>query len=221
MRQSGFQFERVKIPAGGGLAFETTDENGQPKPVPEITGVILHKHPVNCYWPDKFTGEHNPPACVALDGLWGVGNPGGDCSKCPFNQWESDGEGGRGKACKNLHRVYVLPENDILPYLFTMPPTSLVNLRDYMRFLTSKAKKPFYMVATAIRLVKAQSGAGITYSRATFTKVGDVPPEKLAGLKAYIEALLPLMKTVKVEDADYNTAESEPAQQQKPEQEAF
>lgn len=84
------QFERIRIPAGGGLSFEVADENGELKPVSEIVGVILDRHPVNAYWPDKFSGAKNPPACVAIDGRFGVGDPGGDCRQCRFNQWGSD-----------------------------------------------------------------------------------------------------------------------------------
>lgn len=197
------QFERVKMPSGGALAFELTDENGEPRPAAEIVGVILDRYPVNAYWPDKFAGTNNPPQCVAMDGLHGVGNPGGDCRACPHNQWGSD-EDGRGKACKNLHRIYVLPPGDVLPLLIALPPTSLANFNAYMLRLTSKTKKPYWAVVTRIRLEKATNKDGIAYSRAVFSKIGDVPTEKLPALKTYIEELRPLMRAVEVEMADYN-----------------
>ncbi len=197
------QFERVKMPSGGGLSFEVCDENGEPVPASEITGIIVDRYPVNAYWPDKFAGASNPPQCVAMDGLHGVGNPGGLCAKCPHNQWGSD-EDGRGKACKNLHRIYVLPPGDVLPLLIALPPTSLANFNAYMLRLTSKAKKPYWAVVTRIRLEKVTNKDGIAYSRAVFSKIGDVPTEKLPALKTYIEELRPLMRAVEVEMADYN-----------------
>lgn len=196
------QFERVKMPSGGGLAFEVSDENGNPVTVAEITGIILDRYPVNAFWPDKFAGASNPPQCVAMDGHTGVGSPGGNCATCPHNQWGSD-QDGRGKACKNLHRIYVLPPGDIMPLLIALPPTSLPNFNAYMLRLTSKAKKPYWSVLTKIRLEKATSAQGITYSKATFSKVGDIPANKLADLKAYIESLKPLMRSVEVQAADY------------------
>lgn len=205
------QFERVKMPSGGALTFEITDENGEPKPVSEITGIIVDRYPVNAFWPDKFAGAKNPPQCVALDGQTGVGNPGGLCARCPHNQWGSDGEG-RGKACKNLHRIYILPPNDILPQLIALPPTSLTNFNAYLMRLTSKVKKPYWSVITKIRLEKATNAAGISYSRAVFTKVGDVPSDKLPALKAYIESLKPLMRAVEIEAADYNVVDVEGAE---------
>ncbi len=206
------QFERVKFPSGGSLSFEVADEDGNPTAVTEITGIIVDRYPVNAYWPDKFAGASNPPQCVAMDGREGVGNPGGLCARCPNNQWGSD-EDGRGKACKNLHRIYVLPPGDIMPLLIALPPTSLANFNAYMLRLTSKAKKPYWAVFTKIKLEKAQSGQGITYSKAVFSKVGDVPVEKLPDLKTYIESLKPLMRSVEVQAADYNVEAEADAQQ--------
>lgn len=201
------QCERVKIPAGGGLAFEVTDENGTPVPTAEITGIIVDHYPVNAYWAEAFGGGSNPPQCSALDGRTGVGDPGGPCAQCPKNQWGSDGVG-RGKACKNLHRLYVLPVDDILPLLIAAPPTSLANIGGYMRLLTSKAKKPHWAVVTRVRLEKAVNKEGIGYSRAVFTRADEVPTEKLAALKAYIEELRPLLRTIEIQADDYNTEDA-------------
>lgn len=201
-----FQFERIKIPAGGGLSFEITDENGEAKAVPEITGVIVDRYPVNAFWPDKFSGQKNPPACVALDGRTGIGQPGGDCVRCPYNQWGSD-EAGRGKACKNLHRIYILPPGEVLPLLIALPPTSLANFNAYMLRLTSKVKKPYWAVITKIRLEKAANASGIAYSRTVFARTGDVPQDKLQALKAYIDQLRPIMRSVEVAVEEYGEPE--------------
>jgi hypothetical protein len=32
-----------------------------------------------------------------------------DCASCPKNEWASDPEGGRGKACKNTRRIAIIP----------------------------------------------------------------------------------------------------------------
>ncbi|HHW26224.1 MAG TPA: hypothetical protein GXX23_02660 [Firmicutes bacterium] len=213
------QFERVKMPSGGALVFEVTDEDGNPKPVAEITGIIVDRYPVNAYWPDKFAGASNPPQCVAMDGRTGVGDPGGNCATCPHNQWGSD-QDSKGKACKNLHRIYILPPGDIMPLLIALPPTSLANFNAYMLRLTNKAKKPYWAVLTKIKLEKATSAQGITYSKAVFSKVGDVPAEKLLDLKAYVESLKPLMRSVEIQAADYDVEASE-ADAQQPSSEPF
>ena len=44
-------FERIKIPAGGGLAFEVPgDDPDSPDSVKEFKAVILYHHPINCYY---------------------------------------------------------------------------------------------------------------------------------------------------------------------------
>lgn len=205
------QCERVKMPSAGGLAFEVTDENGAPLPTAELVGILIDHYPVNAYWPDVFGGGSNPPACSALDGKVGVGEPGGPCAQCKFNQWGSDErtEGGRGKACKNLHRLYLLPLGDVLPLMIAAPPTSLSNIAGYMRLLTSKAKKPFYAVTTRIKLEKATNAGGIVYSRATFSRAGDIPADKVPALKAYIEELRPLLRSIEIVADDYNVENAE------------
>ncbi len=77
-------FDKVKIPSGGGLMFEVTGENGEPEPVKTIEGVILYHHAVNSFYKEKYTGGSNPPDCGSYDGKTGEGDPGGDCSKCPY-----------------------------------------------------------------------------------------------------------------------------------------
>ena len=43
-------FERAKIPSGGGLAFELPGETeDEPVMSTDLTGVLIHHHPVNAY----------------------------------------------------------------------------------------------------------------------------------------------------------------------------
>ena len=66
-------FERIKIPAGGGISYEVPgDDPDSPDTVKEFTAVILHHHPVNSYFKDKFSGASNPPDCASIDGKVGV-----------------------------------------------------------------------------------------------------------------------------------------------------
>ena len=84
-------FERIKIPAGGGISFEVPgDDPDSPDTVKEFTAVILHHHPVNSYFKDKFNGANNPPECASIDGKIGVIRETGecrDCKSCPMGQF--------------------------------------------------------------------------------------------------------------------------------------
>ena len=90
-------FDRVKIPSGGGLAFEIPgDDPENPDVAKELIGVIVDHHLINAFWQDKYSGGNTPPECSSMEGKVGTGNPGGSCKLCPLNQFGS-GEGGHGK----------------------------------------------------------------------------------------------------------------------------
>ena len=178
-------FDAVKIPSGGGLAFELSgDDPDNPETVQTLTGVIVHHHPVNVYWERDFDGAGGLPDCSSPDGHHGFNAKTGevlDCASCPYNQFGS----GRGnsKACKNTHRVYLLRENESLPILLTLPPTSLRAFKDYLaKRLIMKGKRSTDVI-TSIKLKKEKNADGITYSARTFSKAGDLTPDQIAAVK--------------------------------------
>lgn len=173
-------FPRVKIPSGGGLAFEVPgDDPENPETEKEIVGVMVDHHPVNAYWAEKYTGGNAAPDCSSMDGKNGDYGP---CASCQFNEWESDPEGKRGKACKNMHRVYLLREDEIMPLLLTLPPTSLKNISDYLGLRVVSKGLRSYGVVTKVSLKKAQNAGGIEYSQAVFTLAGKLSPEVTRGM---------------------------------------
>ena len=178
-------FDAVKIPSGGGLAFELSgDDPDNPETVQTLTGVIVHHHPVNVYWEHDFDGAGGLPDCSSPDGHHGFNAKTGevlDCASCPYNQFGS----GRGnsKACKNTHRVYLLRENEPLPILLTLPPTSLRAFKDYLaKRLIMKGKRSTD-VLTSIKLQREMNADGIAYSACVFTKAGDLTPDQIAAVK--------------------------------------
>ena len=215
------EFPRVKIPSGGGIAFEVPGDNpDEPDSVKELEGVVLDHYPVNAYWARKFTGENNPPDCASLDGKIGqapqnspVPWAGGiqDCKTCPFNQWGSAkdeaGNSTNGKACKNMHRIYLLRENEIFPVLVTLPPTSVPHWTAYTARLSGKLLR-FYGVVTKIKLKKAKNKGGIEYSEAVFGKSKDLTPEEVAAMKELSLSLRAAMRNVTIDVTDYNTTDS-------------
>ena len=108
-------FDRIKIPAAGNITFEVPGEDGEPEPVKEFSAVILHHHPLFWYYKSKYSGGNNPPDCSSIDGRTGHGDPGGECSSCPLNQFET-AEEGKGKACKNRRLLYVLREGEVIQF---------------------------------------------------------------------------------------------------------
>ena len=202
-------FDKVKIPSGGGVAFEVpTEDEDNPDMEKELVGVILYHHPINAYWQTKYDGQNNQPDCASYDGKTGVHMETGECincANCEFNKFGSD-DNGRGKACKNMHRIYFLREGNPVPILLTLPPSSLKGLRNYLGKKVVLKGMRSYQVITKVTLKKEQSGDGIPYSRAVFTSVGVLTPEKLEMAKQYAESIKASNQNVEITEDDYNMA---------------
>lgn len=186
------RFPRIKIPAGGSLAFEVpTDDPENPEYLRSLEGVILHTHRANGLWPGGKTEENVPPSCMSMDGKTGYGIPGGNCVTCAFNQWDSGPEG-KGKLCKNMRYVYLLRDGDALPVLLSLPPTSLSEFDNYASstFLM-KRKMPAGSI-TKISLRKESNGSQ-DYSVAVFSHVaafqGDKRKEAIACAKDFTSSM--------------------------------
>lgn len=200
-------YDRVKIPSGGGLAFEIPGEDpDNPESATEIVGVILYHHPVNAFWKEKFAGGNEQPDCSSFDGKQGVERETGeckDCGKCAYNQFGSDGAG---KACKNMHRVYIVREGNPVPLILTLPPTSIKSMRDYIgKSIVLKGMRS-YDAVTKITLKKEKNAAGIAYSRAVFAFAGKLNPTAAAEAKAMADSIKITSKSVDIEGDDYDTA---------------
>lgn len=199
-------YDRVKIPSGGGLAFEVPGEDeDSPDTEKELVGVILHHHPVNAYWRDSYNGGNAAPDCSSNDGKVGCWRETGEiknCADCEFNRFSDNGAG---KACKNIHRIYFLRENNPVPLIISLPPTSLKYMRDYIGKKILLGGMRSYGVITKITLKKEKSKDGIDYSRAAFTFVDKLTEEQAAAAKAMADGIK-ASDIVAVDDADYNTA---------------
>lgn len=79
-----------------------------------------------------------------------------NCSVCPNNEWASDPEGGRGKACKNSRRIALLTA-DVLTagldaiakanvVMCKLPVTSIKNFSSYINQVVKVLEKPPFAV---------------------------------------------------------------------------
>ena len=173
-------FDKIKIPAGGGLAYEVPgDDPDSPDTVKEFSAVILYHHPIHSYYKEKFNGGSNPPDCASLDGKFGVEAETGeckDCSKCPFAKFGS-GENG-GMACKQKRRMYLLREGEVLPVIMTVPTGSLKEFTKYITRLVSKGQRA-NSVVTKFTLKKAQNSTGIAFSQVSCSVARALTPEEM------------------------------------------
>lgn len=192
-------YDRIKIPSGGGLAFEVPGDNpDEPDTVKEVKGVIVGHHAINAWWKDSYDGANVTPDCSSMNGNQGLEKETGaikDCSTCPYNQY---GSSGNGKACKNMRRIYILQSGAIFPLLLTLPPTSIGNFADYVgKRVVSKGLRT-YGVVTKFSLKKAKSNSGISYSQTIFSLENILDGTKTNAMKKITEDLKESTRKVKV-----------------------
>lgn len=209
-----FDFDRVSVPSGGATKWEIPSPDG-PQDADAIEGVIVHQSAGKSYWSRPFSGAGTPPDCFSLNGWEGIGDPGGQCLHCPFNQFGSasrDGAPAAGKACKDQTFLMVLTPDRVLPLLVVAPPSSIRAIEKYIKSLSSYAK-PFYGVLTRLSLEKVKSATGIAYSQIKAERAGVLSKEDAGRMKAYSQMLVKAMEAqpqpVVIDDIPYWNADGE------------
>ncbi len=200
------RFEKVKVPSGGGLSWKVPNEDGGADSINELIGVIIDHHPINAYWAKEYSGEKNPPDCSSLDGITGIDidlNSKKPCATCPMNQYGTALKG-KGKACKNMHRVYLVREGEIFPLLIAVPPTSLENFKQYARRLTAKMRKSS-SVLTKLTLAEAKNDGGIEFSKIEFRRAGDLEKESAQKMSEFAKTMKPYLRQIAIDADEYNT----------------
>ena len=193
-------FDHIKIPAGGGLAYEVPgDDPESPDTVKEFSAVVLYHHPINSYYKEKYTGGNTPPDCGSIDGKIGVESENGECkvcAECPLAKFGS-GENG-GMACKQKRRIYLLREGEILPVIMTIPTGSLSEFTKYITRLVAKGNRA-NSVVTKFTLKKAQNSTGIAYSQVVCSVDRVLTPDEKKNISAMTEQVKALAGTISIE----------------------
>lgn len=199
---------KIKIPAGGGLAFERPTLTGEPEVVTAIEGVIVAWKDIRAYWPTAYDGGNEPPACASEDGRYGIcidenEHLGGDCMSCPLSKFgtkidSKTGSAGKGKACREARVLFVLTGKGLLPIVIVAPPTSIKSVKNYFMALLNE-QIPYWGVISKIQLIKAKNTGGIEYSQLKLAMVKPIPDEEIARVKSYVDSMGPILKATRVE----------------------
>ncbi len=193
MQGLNITFDRIKVPSGGGLAYEVPGDNPEePELEKEFEAVILYHHPMLSYYKEKYNGANEAPNCSSIDGITGIDRDTGEmksCKDCPFNEFGS-GENG-GKACKVKRRIFLLRKGETLPVVFALPTTSVGDFSKYIMRIVSKGRKS-NQVVTKFSLKKVQNSGGITYSKVVVSQVrelNDIEQKSIDSLSAQVKAI--------------------------------
>jgi len=154
------QFPVIKIAHAGARAFKVEDlDSGEFDLVPGKDGLVANviaADKFRMYYAKKYnSSEIVPPDCMSVDRIEGKGSPGGKCTDCEKNEWESatnaDGDSSKGKACKEMIRLFLMLENCDIPYQLVLPPSSIKSFSKYAGKQLVK-KKPVQLLWTRFYL---------------------------------------------------------------------
>lgn len=183
----------------------------------EFEGIILDTNRINAWWEKSFdeTGGGTPPDCFSMNGIECDQNSNmpqaalcRDCEKNKFGSAvEKDGSKGKGKACKNMKRVHIMLEGEMLPHRMTLPPSSLKAIDDYISRLTSKGL-PYQLVHTTFKLKDTKNAKGIKYSEIKPERgLLITDPKQAANLKQLLKDMKPVMRGQEIVLEEYKETE--------------
>ena len=197
---------RVKTPAGGGKAFDIlTGDEDMDTSVTSFRGVIVYQHKCNALFDEDSQGN-TPPICSSIDGIRGLNASTGEvhsCRNCPHNEYGT-AKNGRGKACKNMQKLYIMTEGLPVPLVLCLPPTSLKGYQNYcLSSLAMRRMKP-EEVLTEFGLTVDQNSDGKKYSKVNFKLLGRLDEASRAAAGFFAAGL---REAASVSAEDYNREE--------------
>lgn len=184
--ESGITCRQIKVPSGGGIAYEVQgDDDDDADPMKEIQGVIVFTHRLSGYWPGSFGSAKDAkdkiPVCSSMDGKTGFRPDTGEvieCETCPYNQYgtgvDEKGNPSKGKACKNMRRIYLMMDGDPNFYLLSVPPTSIKDVNKQLAKILASGT-PYTGMIVSLTLEKTQNSNGVAYSKVVIKKKGLLP----------------------------------------------
>lgn len=202
---------RVDILHAGAVAFKFREAAEEDQIKKSFSGILIHVDPQRAWWEKGLeeAGGGQMPDCfsrnlVAPDK--DCGKPQSDtCASCQYNAFGSDAKGGRGKGCKEMRRLFFLPEGKMDAHVMTVPPSSLKALKSYFTFLAEhKVSRP-QMVITKFSVKQAENKDGTEYSELQLTMVKPITDERLQlfvmEVKRSIESMMTTAAPLSREDA--------------------
>lgn len=166
---------KVEILHAGANAFKFTEAPEEEQIKKSFLGVIIHVDPQRAYWEKDVTegGTGQMPDCFSRDlvkpDTESAKQQAADCASCPHNQFGSDPKGGRGKACKEVRRLFFLPEGKLDAHVMNVPPTSLKALKTYFTFLRENRIERPQLVITKFGTKGAENKEGTDYTELVLT----------------------------------------------------
>lgn len=179
---------QVEKPSGSSIGTRAgvLSYNGQPVPGNKLDVIVIAATHTNLFYEDKYDPNNmTNPVCFAYSesGQDMKPHPNSakpqhdNCDLCPRNQWGSDPDGGRGKACKNSRSLGLIPATTAAEDIPTaeiavlkLPVMSVKNWQMYVQKCAALHNRPPLGLVTRIGTVPDQK----SQFRVTFEDVKDV-----------------------------------------------
>lgn len=199
---------------------------GVPIPGNKLPCIVIASAFENRYYDKPFDpNKREAPKCfgLSLTGVDMVPDPAvtapqaPTCGECPMFKWGSDPKGGKGKACKQVRRLALIPAQAALDgsvktaeiALISIPVTSAKNWANYTSFCAAEYSRPPWALLTEIS-TKPDAKSQFQIMFATKGLVGD---EFLADIEKRMESVQQILLTPY--DMAGNIAESYPGEEKK------
>ena len=146
---------------------------------------------------------------IPMDGVTGTILETGEvrmCAECPHNQFVNGH-----KECSNKKQLYIMREGDLVPILFSLPPTALKFFDKYLVRCRLTMRVPLFSVVTRITLRNENNG-GNEYSVPVFTPVGKLPKEEAHRLSLYAQEFAAAAQRSGIQADDLNAEPAGPAE---------
>jgi hypothetical protein len=200
---SSLDLPRIKVPSGGSLSWNVRNAEGEEESVKELEGLVLAWRPGRLRW-KKAMGEgggRKPPDCTSTNGFIGIGDPGGECSLCPYAKFGSSAKG-HGQACKQIRQLLIVRPGEVLPHMISIPPTSLKPCAEYFLMLFGRST-PFWAVTTKLRLEKSVNEDGIEYAKVRFAQGRVLTQAEREELRPFHEQMKTILAPMAIDVSDY------------------
>jgi hypothetical protein len=152
-------FDRLHPPIGEEAVWKVPGINGT-ESVSHLDGVTLVTHDRRYLFrgsPEEAVPGARPD-CASADAVTGVGDPGGLCRDCQFAQYGTAANG-RGQACRRILELVFVRQQDRIPFIVSVPPSSLKTMRKFLMRLPL----PHFLVLIRLSLATVRQ-PGRTYS---------------------------------------------------------
>lgn len=210
LAEAAKEVAKLERPAISQISLRAGVMTYQKNPIPgnKLPVVILASAFENKFFKGKFDpNKYEAPACYALSSTGEAMKPHPDakepqseaCEGCEQNKWGSAGNNSKGKACKEVRRLALIPAAALKDgnvataelAVLSIPVTSAKNWANYVNSIASEYQRPPWGMLTEIRTEPDPR----TQFQVKFQVLGSVNDEYLPAIHKRIDSAIQVLLT--------------------------